>query len=70
MIDDEWQGIKPDRIQIAPDDGAFYLDVVVEKFSDAAAILNLIAWTTARSGARVVSVDYDEGNLSVHLDDV
>lgn len=68
LIDDVHE-IKPDRIQITPDDGAFYLDVLVAKYGDAAAILNLLAWMTSRCGVEVASVDYTDGELSVHVRD-
>jgi len=69
VLNDHVEGMKPDRIQILPDDGAFFLDVKLGSFADAAAILNLIAWKSARDGAEVVSVDYSDGVLSVHLAD-
>lgn len=69
VLIEDVEGMKPDRIQITPDDGAFYLGLELKSFADAAAILNLIAWMSARGGREVVSVDYSDGLLSVHLAD-
>lgn len=69
MLNDELEGMKPDRIQITPDDPDFFLSLELGSFADAATILSLIAWKSERDGVNVVSVDYSDGLLSVHLAD-